>query len=232
MLLFVTLLTVLLLITAAGGHFVASGFLWDIANALGFAAVATLVYLHIETGITRNRDAGQRPFFTRLHSNIALLGLALALAHGGLLLVFDTAVIEYLKLSAPYYMLAGVLALVVMVLVAATSFPKVRRITYLSWRSFKRLHIALSLSLVALVAFHVVGSSYYLDTLMKKAFFVAIVVIAPVLLINWRKTRGAVVQGIGWADAPGSVQDADRGGGLLCAIAVAISLTYAYLRNL
>ena len=103
--------TGLFAISVLGGAWVGAGWIWDAANAVGFAAAALMIFLHIETGAARSRPAPVAAFHARLHSNIALLALILVAAHVFVLLADDAVTIEYWKLSAPPYMLAGIGAL-------------------------------------------------------------------------------------------------------------------------
>ena len=102
-----------------GGAWVGAGWIWDAANAVGFAAAALLIFLHIETGAARKRPAPVAAFHARLHSNVALLALVLVVVHVVALLADDAVTIEYWKLSAPPYMLAGIVALLLMAAIVA-----------------------------------------------------------------------------------------------------------------
>jgi hypothetical protein len=173
----------LLATTALGGGWAGAGWGWDAANAVGFAAAALIAFLHVETGAARNRPAAQAAFHAKLHSNVAALALGLALAHVVGLLADDRMTLEYWKLSAPPYMLAGFVALFVMIALVATAYPRPRRAVFDSPTRFRRIHGVASLALAALVAWHVAGSALYLDTRVKQTLFVAAFVGAPAWLL-------------------------------------------------
>src|SRR3954462_6666468 len=152
----------LLGICALGGHWAGAGWIWDGANALGFAGVALLVFLHVETGAARNAPAPQAAFHARLHSNVAVLALILVVLHAGLLLADDTLTLEYWKLSAPPYMLAGIVAALLMGAIAATAYPRPRRAAFAGPTQFRRIHASASIAVAGLVAWHVAGAALYL----------------------------------------------------------------------
>ena len=101
-----------------------AGWIWDAANAVGFAAAALLIFLHIETGAARNRPAPVAAFHARLHTNVALLALILVVVHALVLLADDAVTIEYWKLSATTYMLAGIVALLLMAAIVASALSQ------------------------------------------------------------------------------------------------------------
>jgi hypothetical protein len=176
--------TGLLAISVLGGAWVGAGWIWDAANALGFAAAALMIFLHIETGAARNRPAPVAAFHARLHSSIALLTLILVAAHVVALLADDSVTIEYWKPSAPPYMLAGIGALLLLAAIVASGYPKPRRWLFANPAQFRRIHGIASILLTALVAWHIAGSALYLDTRFKQALFIVMLVGIPLWLIR------------------------------------------------
>ena len=172
----------LLVTTALGGGWAGAGFGWDAANAVGFAAAALIVFLHVETGAARNRPAAHAAFHSKLHANVAALALGLAVVHVLALVADDRLTLEYWKLSAPPYMLTGFVALFAMVAIVASAYPRPRRAVFDSPQRFRRIHGVASLVLTALVAWHVTGSALYLDTRVKQTLFVAAFVGVPAWL--------------------------------------------------
>jgi hypothetical protein len=173
----------LLAITALGGGWAGAGWVWDGANALGFVAAALIVFLHVETGAARNRPAAHAAFHAKLHANIAALALGFAGVHVLALVADDRLTIEYWKLSAPPYMLAGFVALFAMIAVVASAYPRPRRAVFGTAQRFRRVHGGVSLALTALVAWHVAGSALYLDTRVKQVVFAAALVGVPAWLL-------------------------------------------------
>src|SRR5262245_45462907 len=169
----------LLVATALGGGWAGAGWGWDAANAVGFAAAALIVFLHVATGAARNRPAAHAAFHAKLHANVAALALGLALVHVIALLADDRVTLEYWRLSAPPYMLAGFIALFLMIALVATAYPRPRRAVFDSAARFRRIHGIASLTLTALVAWHVGGSALYLDTRVKQVLFAVAFVGVP-----------------------------------------------------
>ena len=133
------------------------GWLWDFGNGLGFVAFALILLLSLAPGRSR------------LHQTLAWLAVGAAVIHGGYLLALDGTLIEYLKLSMPLYMAAGLLALALLALNALTA-GKVRRRIYPSRRSFRMLHWALSAIVIAATGYHVAGSAFYINDGYQMAF--------------------------------------------------------------
>jgi len=213
--------------TALGGGWAGAGWGWDAANAIGFAAAALIVFLHVETGAARNRPAPHAAFHSKLHVNVAALALGLAVAHVVALLVDDRVTLEYWKLSAPPYMLAGFVALFAMIAILASAYPGPRRAVFDSPQRFRRVHRIASLALAALVAWHVAGSALYLDTRVKQTLFVAAFVGIP----TWLSLRPSPERSL--IDAPRrSADEARRETVWIGAALLAVGAAFTLLRNL
>ncbi len=128
----------------------AGGWLWDFGNGLGFVALAFILVLSLEPGRSR------------LHRPLAWLAVSAAVVHGGYLLVLDATLLEYLKPTMPPYMVAGLLALVLLALSTLAS-GKVRRRIFPGQRAFRRLHWTLSAIVIAGAGYHVAGSAFYIN---------------------------------------------------------------------
>jgi DMSO/TMAO reductase YedYZ heme-binding membrane subunit len=219
--------TGLLAVSAIGGAWVGAGWVWDAANAIGFAAAALMIFLHIETGAARNRPAPVAAFHARLHSSIALLALILVVAHVLVLLADDPVTIEYWKPSAPPYMLAGIVALLLLAAIVASSYPRPRRWLFANPAQFRRFHGIASIMLTAFVAWHIAGSALYLDTRFKEALFVVTLVGVPLWLIRrpdlQRPSVGAVRR---------EPAEARRETFCIGAVALTMAVVFSALRNL
>jgi len=194
---------------------------------VGFAAAALLIFLHIETGAARNRPAPVAAFHARLHSNVALLALVLVVVHVLALLADDAVTIEYWKLSAPPYMLAGIVALLLMAAIIASAYPKPRRWLFATPSAFRRTHGIASIALTGLAAWHIAGSALYFDTPLKQVVFVAVMVGAPLWLIRRPDLQRPLVE------APRrEAGEARREALYIGAAALAIAATFSLLRNM
>ncbi|MEM1090746.1 MAG: ferric reductase-like transmembrane domain-containing protein [Pseudomonadota bacterium] len=132
---------------------VGAGWAWDADNALGFAALAGLLYLSIP-GIAR-RDI-------RAHQRLSYSVLAVILVHALWFLFADPAAVEYIKPGAPGYMWTGLGAvLLLFVLTMLASMPTRARF-HRNYGVFRHWHRMLAAAVVLLSAHHVVFSGYYL----------------------------------------------------------------------
>jgi hypothetical protein len=215
-------------ISALGGAWVGAGWIWDAANAAGFVAAALLIYLHVETGAARHRPAAHAAFHSRLHNNVALLALLFVVVHVVALLIDDPTTFEYWKLSAPHYMLAGIVAILLMAAVTASAYPKPRRLIFVTPARFRRIHGFASLVLTALVAWHVAASALYFDTTFKAVLAVVALVVLPAW---WVYRSGAQARPA--SDGPSrSVSEARHETMRMGAIGLSIAIVFSLLRNL
>lgn len=210
-----------------GGAWVGAGWVWDAANAVGFAAAALMIFLHVETGAARNRPAPVAAFHARLHSSIALLALMLVGAHVLALLADDAVTIEYWKLSAPPYMLAGIGALLLLAAIVASGYPKPRRWLFANAAQFRHTHGIASILLTALVAWHIAASALYLDTRFKQALFVVILVGVPLWLIRRPDLQRPSVEA-----RRREPDEARRETAYIGAVALTMAVAFSALRNL
>lgn len=171
-----------LAVTACGGAWVAAGWWWDAANALGFIAAALLLMLFIDTGSARYRPARQPAFYARLHKQLGVLMIGLVIAHAALLFWDDPNTVEYWKLKAPLYMIAGMVAAIILLALVVTAYPAPRRLTFRNIALFRRVHGYAAVAATALVGWHIVGSAHYLDTPLKQVLVLAALCLWPV----WR----------------------------------------------
>jgi hypothetical protein len=213
-------------ISALGGAWVGAGWIWDAANALGFVAAALMIFLHVETGAARGRPAPQAAFYSRLHANVAALALGLVALHVVVLLADDSVTLEYWKLSAPPYMLAGIAALLLLCAIVATGYPKPRRVVFATPARFRRIHGIAALALTALAAWHIAGSALYLDTPFKQSAFVVAFVGVPLWLSRRPALRRPAV------DAPKRDPGAARREAYYIAAAgLLVAVLFSVLRN-
>jgi hypothetical protein len=217
----------MLAISALGGGWAGAGWGWDAANAAGLAAAVLIVFLHVETGAARHRPAAHAAFHARLHADVAALALGLVGAHVAASIIDDRLTLEYWKLSAPPYMLAGFAAALAMIAIVATAYPRPRRALFASTRQFRRAHGGASLALAALAAWHVAGSGLYFDTRVKQVLFAAAMFGVPA----WLSCRPALER-----PSPNTprrtVFEARRETRWIGIAMLAVAATFTLLRNL
>jgi hypothetical protein len=174
--------------TALGGAWVGAGWSWDALNGVGFAATALLALLCVETGAARLRPVPQTAFYSHLHRNLGVVALAGIGIHAAGMAVADPVTLQYWRLSAPLYMLAGITAAMLLIILVAIAFPAPRRKLFGSQATFRRWHRYGSFTVIGLAAWHILGSGFYLDSRVKQLVFAA-VAIAPPLWVMCRPAR-------------------------------------------
>lgn len=106
------------------------------------------------------------------HADLSYLAVTLALVHTIGVLILDPVAIEYLKLSAPWSMLAALLATVLLLVLLASSWYRIGLgIRYRSWR---RWHVGISLVATALMVFHIIDAGYFINAPVKQFVFVVL----------------------------------------------------------
>jgi hypothetical protein len=163
----VLLLALPILLVATGARPPPVAYLWDGANLLGFLGIACMLLLLYYTGRPRAFPPFSGRFFANFHRDIGYLALAFVLAHVGFLLITEPLLVEHLKLTAPGYMLAGMGAAVLCVLLVVFSVTGLRRRLWPDYRLFRKVHGLASLLIVALALVHVIGSAFYLNHWIK-----------------------------------------------------------------
>ncbi len=207
-------------VTMLDGIAPGGGFVWDFLNGLGFGALAGLVYLGWDS------ESPARQPRLRLHSSLALGAVALAAAHAAGLIVADPLVLEYLKLKAPWYMHAGLVAFICMVVLSLTSFPPVRRRVFARFAQFRLWHRVLAAAALGLAAWHVLGAAFYASASDERRWLAVLLLAVPAAAFVWRRAGGRFPRQAGVA----SSRQADRDAVLGTAAAIAAACLYAALK--
>lgn len=160
-----------------------AGWGWDALNGLGLAGIVLLAVI----GWTSESPA--RPPRLRLHQALAVVVTALVTLHAAGFLLADPLTLEYLKPTAPVYMLIGVLAYLLLLALTITSFPGPRRSLYRRFQHFRRWHLGLSLGVLGTALWHVLGT----DFLYRDSFRAAVLLLVAAALPSFavlRRRRG------------------------------------------
>ncbi len=159
-----------------------NGWWWDMAMAAGLLACGLLFALPViapRSWIEFGGDPRALSVVLTLHRDVSYGVLAFSVVHAIGLVVIDPTVVEYLKLSARWPLLAALAAtLLLCVLIVSSLFRLALALRYRTWR---RWHIALSAVTMGLVLWHVLDAGYYIDTPLLRITFVALAV-GPSLL--------------------------------------------------
>jgi predicted ferric reductase len=185
------------------------GFLVDSSIALGFVGLAML---GLQFAITARANAVDASYgldvVLQFHRQISFVAMAFVLAHPILLFVDDPDRLALLNvLDAPWRARFGVLSLVLLLVIVATSVwrPKLR-LDYEVWRV---LHGVLALGIVVTALLHIELVGYYVSGPWRRGLWIVWSVVLVALLVKvrivtpWRmRRRPWVVAGV--EELPGS----------------------------
>jgi predicted CXXCH cytochrome family protein len=158
--------------------------LWESGQALGLCAVAGCLALCVLA--VRPRSGASTAFALRGHEFLGWLVLAAAVLHVALLLGADRRVIQHLKLTAPRYEYAGVLALVSLLLLTVPAGAALRARIWRRHRAFQATHVAIACLLLLTLAVHVVGTERYVR---GRAHVVAYLLLSGMVLFALLRAR-------------------------------------------
>jgi len=157
------------------------GWLWDTGNALGFVGFAGLLYLFVDVGKGRRQ---------KFHQHLSYCVLTVVLAHVLWLWISDPTLWFYMPWHAPHYMLAGWLALTLIVATIWLALPGQRRFWHATHRLFQRWHYGLSIGVIAAAYWHSVGSGFYISPLEAVCYGVLIALVLSVRPHGWPTIKG------------------------------------------
>lgn len=161
--------------------------LWEIAQGLGLCAVAGCLMLCVLAVRPRADAAGALRL--QSHELLGWLALAAAILHVGLLLASDHRVVEHLKLTAPRYEYAGIVALLALLFLTVPARAALRGRLWLRHRNFQAAHVGAACLLVVTLAVHVVTTGRYVHGLGHVVAYVLLSVIALLALLRPRARR-------------------------------------------
>jgi predicted ferric reductase len=165
------------------------GFWWDSAIAFGFAGLAMMGIQFILTARFKHATA---PYGIDIiyffHRYLAVVAFLLVLAHPIVLIAVNPMFLHLLNpFEAPWHMTAGVLSILLMFLLVASSlWRKQLGIRYEGWRI---AHGALAVAAVALALFHVEEVGYYIATPWKRGLWLALVAAWVAVLLHVRVVK-------------------------------------------
>jgi predicted CXXCH cytochrome family protein len=132
---------------------------WEVAQALGLCAVAASLVLCVLA--VRPRVGAAGAFSVRGHELLGWLTLAAAVLHVVLLLAADHRVVEHMKLTAPRYEYAGILALITLFFLTAPAGAAIRWRLWPRHRNFQAAHVGAACLLAVALAVHVSATGRY-----------------------------------------------------------------------
>lgn len=173
---------------------VAVSFWWDWANSVGYLAALLCLVLFVYAGRPKSNPPFKGRFFYNIHRDLGVAALVFTSLHIGVLLCDDALVLEHMKYTAPRYMLAGLLAAVLLLVLGLFSGRKLRLKLWRDYRLFQSSHLVLSLLLLILLAWHLIGASFYLNHALKQMALFGLLTFAMVDFFRHRH-RNAHIPG-------------------------------------
>jgi hypothetical protein len=161
-------------------------FWWNLWMTLGVVCVggaALLPLLSARWWARRQRSISVLRVVQRLHRDLAWWLCGFAVLHVGGLLWLEPRTLDYLLLSAPGYMLAGLAALMLLLTLNITSLGVLkRRWPQTVWRGW---HAVMSVTALAAMVWHLLGSGYYFADLAGRSVLLWSVAVPSGLAIYW-----------------------------------------------
>jgi|GEM_PF-1180262 len=196
---------------------------WDLAMGLGVAAatiVALLPVLSARWWAGAQGGSSLLRLMQRLHRDLAWLCMGFVLLHVLALLWLEPRTLDYLLLSAPGYMLAGLGALLLMLALIVSSSARLKR----RWPQgvWRRWHAAMSLGVVALGLWHLLGAGFYFAGLGAQAALLCLLGV-PAVIALWWHFQPPLVTG----RAPRETARGPRRGGALATVALLLAVLAA-----
>ncbi|HJP36219.1 MAG TPA: hypothetical protein QF901_09520 [Gammaproteobacteria bacterium] len=183
-----------------------NGWWWDILMGVGMLGVGLMIAVPLispRVWVHFSGDPRALRFVLYVHRDVSYVVLLLTAIHVVGLLLIDAVLIEYLKLSAPWSMLAAIVAAVMLLVLVLSSLYRID--FHLRYRSWRLWHGGFSGLTMALVAFHVVDAGFYINSPIKKAVFVVLAAgpsLATIGAGSWHALARATVHG---ETSPGTV---------------------------
>lgn len=152
------------------------GWFWEIGNGLGFLGLAVLLILTLN-----GRNKGGHSI---LHRWLGFACLFAIVSHVLWFLLGDNTVIEYIKFGAPFYMVLGVLALALIILLTFSSLLLFRKKAYRDNNTFLLWHRYLSLVILISSALHMTLSGYYYVSIIQWIILLLLIVFVLIFQDN------------------------------------------------
>jgi predicted CXXCH cytochrome family protein len=122
----------------------------------------------------------------RGHELLGWLALVAAVLHVGILLALDRNVLEHVKLTAPLYEFAGIIAVLTLLFLTLPAGASVRSRLWSGHRSFQAAHVGAACVLVVTLAVHLVATGRYVH---GRAHMVAYTLLSGIVLLGLLRAR-------------------------------------------
>ncbi|MCP3674892.1 MAG: hypothetical protein GY829_10550 [Gammaproteobacteria bacterium] len=166
-----------------------AGFVWDFANALGYVAVGYFLLLFIFSGKPKTYPLFKGHFFTRFHRDLGFGAFFLTFMHIAILLIKEPLLLEHLKLAAPWYMLSGLVASLIMILIIISSLVRYRGRIWKDYHRFQWVHKWGSIIFCLLIGYHIIGSGFYMNSHYKVILLSIICLVTLIYYVRDQKAK-------------------------------------------
>lgn len=168
---------------------------WDYCMGLGVAATGALALMPLLSArwwAPQYRSTELSRLVQHLHRRLSYLLLVLLAAHVVGLVVLEPRVLDYLLPTAPGYMLAGLLALLLICTLVLTARFRAR----LAWANpgWRRWHAGMSAASICFTGWHLWGAAYYFATpaaLIAGGWLLCVPLACSLAWHRWPPSRGA-----------------------------------------
>ena len=177
------ILVLLLLLPAFAGF---AGIAWEAFQLAGYIGALACIVL---VGAPLRPRISSPPSLVslRLHTVLGWIALATVAAHIGGLVLADRTVIEYLKLTAPLYQWAGIVATASILFLVLTGLASARRRLWRSHRGFQATHVVVAYLVACLIVVHVAVTARYLGGWGRRTLFAVAALGAVFMLLRARR---------------------------------------------
>lgn len=147
------ILMLVFVLALLGSTLTGDSWYWAVGNGLGLLTFALLLILvmHGSAGIGNSKR----------HRWLGLAVVATLAGHSFWFLIGDPITLEYIKLGAPHYMVAGLLSAGLLLVLSVTSLLSFRNRSYLNHRSFRHWHKLLATLVILTALIHILLSGLY-----------------------------------------------------------------------
>jgi hypothetical protein len=146
---------------------------WEAANAFGFIAFSGILVL-MANGYSKSG-------YSHFHRWFGIVIFVSMLIHALWFLIEDATVLEYLLPGAPVYMVLGISALLISVLITASSFKRPAKVSYVNARTFRYWHNWQAILILVLSALHIAMSGFYFRATWQWVLITALSILCFVL---------------------------------------------------
>ena len=177
------LLALLLALPAFGGF---AGIGWEASQLAGYIGALTCILLAGAPLRPRN-SIPPTLVSLRLHTLLGWTVLIAVAVHILGLVLADRTVVQYLKVTAPLYQLAGIAGTALLLFLVIGGLGTARRRLWRSHRDFQAAHVVAAYVSACLIAVHIAVTARYLGGWGRRTLFAAAAIGAVLMLLRARR---------------------------------------------